>query len=257
MLNRLLLIGRLAVAGLMAVLAAGPAGAALLGRAPATTGGSDWQAYYDDVLDITWLADANHARTSGYHATGWMTWDASVAFIDTLNTGGGLLGVTGWRLPYVFDVNADGCPGLSRLDVLGVDCGYYTNLNAHRAELSTLFYDTLGNEAFYKMDGSYPNPNQGMQHPGPFVNIDPGGLYWYGQENVANTSQAWYFGMPTGGQGPRPKIDTAPAWAVVDGDPFAVVPVPAAAPLFVSALGLVGLLRRRRTWGTAPLRHLS
>ena len=28
-------------------------------RLPATSGGTDYQAYYDDVLDITWLADAN------------------------------------------------------------------------------------------------------------------------------------------------------------------------------------------------------
>lgn len=28
---------------------------------------------YDDVLNVTWLQDANYAKTSGYHATGRMT----------------------------------------------------------------------------------------------------------------------------------------------------------------------------------------
>ncbi len=235
-----------AAATVLLVLAlASPAPAALLGRAAATAGGSDWQAYYDDTLDITWLADANYAQTSGYHPTGNMTWDAAVAFIDTLNDSA-LLGLTDWRLPYVYDVNADGCPGFSRLDVLGVDCGYYTAYNEYRAELSTLFYETLGNHAFYAMDGTYPNPaGYGARNVGPFTNLQTGGLYWYGQENVVAPLQAWYFGMPTGGQGPRGKNESAPAWAVVDGDPFAVVPLPATAWLFASALGLAGVLRRR------------
>ena len=34
--------------------------AALVGRLAATPGGTDYQAYYDDVADLTWLADANH-----------------------------------------------------------------------------------------------------------------------------------------------------------------------------------------------------
>ena len=29
---------------------------------------------YDDVLDITWLQDANYAQTSGYDTDGRMTW---------------------------------------------------------------------------------------------------------------------------------------------------------------------------------------
>lgn len=50
---------------------------------------------YDDVLDITWLADANYAQTSGYDADGLMTWDQANTFITTLNYGG----IGGWRWP--------------------------------------------------------------------------------------------------------------------------------------------------------------
>jgi hypothetical protein len=44
-------------------LAAVSAQAALQGRAPATPGGTDYQAYYDTDLDITWVANANLAAT--------------------------------------------------------------------------------------------------------------------------------------------------------------------------------------------------
>ena len=32
------------------------------------------QAYYDDVLNVTWVADANLPTTSGYEPDGQMTW---------------------------------------------------------------------------------------------------------------------------------------------------------------------------------------
>jgi len=59
--------------------------AALLGRAPATPGGNDYQAYYDTDLNITWLADANYAKTSGYDPDGLMTWNEAQSWIPSLN----------------------------------------------------------------------------------------------------------------------------------------------------------------------------
>jgi len=35
---------------------------------------------YDDVLDLTWLQDANYAQTSGHDADGRMTWNNAVAW---------------------------------------------------------------------------------------------------------------------------------------------------------------------------------
>lgn len=46
------------------------ANAELLGRLPATPGGTDYQAYYDTEADLTWLADANYAQTSGFDSDG-------------------------------------------------------------------------------------------------------------------------------------------------------------------------------------------
>jgi len=81
----------------------GTADAALVSR----LGG---QAYYDDVANLTWLADANYANTSGYAAananglgfnsnnisavTGTMGWQAANAWASQLTVGG----VSGWRL---------------------------------------------------------------------------------------------------------------------------------------------------------------
>jgi hypothetical protein len=71
------------------------ANAALISRA----GG---QAYWDDVLNITWLADANYAKTSAYDVDGLMTWAASLEWIASLNAANHL-GVNVWRLPTVTD----------------------------------------------------------------------------------------------------------------------------------------------------------
>ena len=46
------------------------ADAAVVGRLAATPGGTDYQAYYDTEANLTWLADANYAQTSGYDADG-------------------------------------------------------------------------------------------------------------------------------------------------------------------------------------------
>jgi hypothetical protein len=48
------------------------------------------EAYYDTVLDITWLADANYAGTT-------MNWTTATAWAAGLDPYGS--GITGWRLP--------------------------------------------------------------------------------------------------------------------------------------------------------------
>ena len=43
---------------------------------------------YDDVLDITWLQDANYAQTSGYDADGKMSWMDANTWASNLSLGG-------------------------------------------------------------------------------------------------------------------------------------------------------------------------
>ncbi len=124
------------ITALTLILASLGAHAALLSRLSG-------QAYYDDVLDITWLADANYAQTSGHDADGLMTWSASLAWIASLNTANHL-GVSDWRLPFIVDTGTPGCDfGYS-----GTDCGYNvqtkTGATVHN-EMAHLYYVTLGN----------------------------------------------------------------------------------------------------------------
>lgn len=61
--------------------------AKFIGRLETSPGSGDFQAYYDDQLDVTWTADAN--------INGLDIWDNQVAWANSLN----IDGVTGWRLP--------------------------------------------------------------------------------------------------------------------------------------------------------------
>jgi hypothetical protein len=123
--------------------------------------------------------------------------------------------------------------------------------------MASLFYATLGNLAAYTTGGAlcttYTSPCPRWQNTGPFSNLGSSNFYWYGQETTTDSSgndyglpayYAWYFG-PSGTQRPQDKEESYyNAWAVVDGD-VQVVPVPAAAWLFGSAVGLLGWVRRK------------
>jgi len=52
---------------------------------------------YDTDLNITWLQDANFAKTSGYDTDGYMTWGNAKAWADSLV----YQGYADWRLPTI------------------------------------------------------------------------------------------------------------------------------------------------------------
>lgn len=54
---------------------------------------------YDSTQNITWLGDANWAKTSGFDADGMMNWADANAWAAGLTIGG----FTDWRLPATFD----------------------------------------------------------------------------------------------------------------------------------------------------------
>lgn len=217
--------------------------AALLGRLALTPGGTDYQAYYDTGLNITWLADANYARTSGYDADGLMTWIVAQGWIASLNTAS-FLGVNDWRLSAVSDTGAPGCVANA---FAGTDCGY--NVNLSTGEMAHMFYSTLGNTGYYNTSGiptgcSDTSPYC-LSNDGPFENLQPY-VYWSGTEYAPDTSSAWLFGFLSGGQetGNKGNVNLY-AWAVTDGDAFAAVSIPSAVTLFGSALALMGVMRRK------------
>ena len=204
---------------------------------------------YDDVLGITWLQDANYAMTSGFDVDGMITWDTAVGWVDSLvysNSGGTY---ADWRLPTVIDTGSVGCP---TNDWAGTDCGW--NVDTSTGEMASLFYDTLGNLAYYDTSGS-PQSGSGLSNTGPFTNLQSH-LYWTGTDWSPTGAFINGFGGTSGTPGSAvwaglQSIDDKThdwyAWAVRDGD-VAAVPIPAAFWLFGSALGLLGWMHRKAAY---------
>ena len=206
--------------GLISLGMASSVDAALIGRLASTPGGTDYQAYYDDVADLTWLADANYAQTSGYNTDGLMSWQAANDWAAQLTVGG----VSGWRLPTTMQPDAT-CSIQSGSESYGYNC---TN-----SELGNLFYNALGNSA-----GSLTNT-------GPFSNIQSN-VYWSATEYAAWAGGAWRLNMSNGFQVKTNKGNGYYGWAVQSGD-VSPVPVPAALWLFGSGLlGLIGIARKKK-----------
>ena len=187
-------------------------------------------AYYDTEADLTWLADANAAETS-------MNWADANAWAAGLDIDG-VAGADGWRLPDTIDVGNDGYTYTNVYQ--GVDYGY--NITTH-SELSNMFYNVLGNMAYYDTSGTF-QPGHGLSNTDPFSNLQSGG-YWSATEYAPDTSYAWCFNMSDGGQYYCSKSSKGYAWAVQSGD-VSAIPVPAAVWLFGSGLlGLIGFARRK------------
>lgn len=197
-------------------------------------------AYYDDVADLTWLADANMG--------GIMGWSEANDWAATLNVSG----VTGWRLPETVDVGNDGLTtNLESINLPGVDAGY--NITSP-SEMSNMYYNVLGNTASVDVNGfvndcAFPSsaPEYCLKNTGPFSNIQTLN-YWSSTEYAPQSGSgvAWYFDMINGYQWAGFGIQGY-AWAVQTGD-VSAVPVPAAVWLFGSGLfALAGLARHKKT----------
>jgi len=202
------------------------------------------EGYYDTVLGVTWLANAN--------ANGAMTWDVANTWAAGLDFGSG---IDNWRLPTMIDNSSDGC----NFAYTGTDCGYNVQTTSGSppypattvySEMASLFYDTLGNLAYYDTSGTGPQTDWGLSNTGPFDALQSD-VYWSGLEYAPANSAAWIFNFYYGNQDGRDKVDISYyALAVHPGDVGAAVvpaPVPAAVWLFGSGLlGLIGLGRQRR-----------
>jgi len=231
------------ITGLTLILASLGAHAALLGHLPATPGGTDFQAYYDTVLNVTWLADANLAATNTFGVdgicfddvppcfstpsgspAGAMDWYISEQWIAAMNAAN-YLGVDDWRLPSM-DLNGDGTV---------FPCEFQVEVACRDNELGYMHY----------INGV------SLAAPGPFANVAGYvgiGYYGSGTEYAIDPSRRWLqnFGIRIATSDSRnPKTEPMYEWPVRPGDIGTVVPVPAAAWLLGSALGLLGWVRSK------------
>lgn len=207
------------------------------------------EAWYDTALNITWLADANYAKTSGYDADGLMDFTTAKLWARGLN----INGITGWRLPTTIDADGpdadslgnDGCD-MTPTSYQGLDCGYNISV---LSEMAHMFYVTLGNKAYASTSGTFPQPGWGLTNTANFANVQAN-YYWSVTEYAPGTSNAWEFTFMIGSQLYQAKPNRFYAWAVRSGDvgtAVSSVPVPAAAWLFGSGLiGLLGFARCRK-----------
>lgn len=215
----------------------------LLGRAPLTAGGTDYQAYYDTDLNITWLADANLAGTETFgldyvyfFSEGNTNWTVAQRWINALN-GAEWLGLSNWRLPIVTDTGTPGCNYAN----LGTDCGW--NVDPATGELAHLFYTTLGNQSGVDTHGAN-RPclfTECWTNTGPFSNVY--GIYWYRTRDALDSGKAWIF-IDNGAQDTISTGIPQHMWPVSPGDQLAV-PLPAAGWLLAPAFNLTGWRYRR------------
>ncbi|MDB4431206.1 DUF1566 domain-containing protein [Pseudomonadales bacterium] len=205
---------------------------------------------YDDVLNITWMQDANYAQTSGYaaanasgffnygysniQADGGMGWDAANTWAAQLEYGG----FDSWGLP-----SAQLMDATNPCDANDGSCD--AGFNNVTGELAHMFYTNLGNAAGDSIlnNVSFTDAALGGGIE-TFSNVQ-GYTYWLSDQYEPKDGDAWAFGGSQGYQGSSNKDRSYYSWAVHDGDiGAAVIPIPTTAWLFGSALA--GLLVAKR-----------
>lgn len=203
---------------------------------------------YDTVLNVTWLQDANYAKTSGYDADGVMTWSQANAWANNLVYGG----FSDWRLASNNPVN--GSTWNYNFSYNG-STDYAYNITSVNSELSYMYYLNLGLHGSYTSSGT-GDPNYGVFGNGAMggqANVGlvknlQSGFYWSGTAYAADpANKAWVFVTYDGPQIGYTKNGVANAWAVRDGDVGANgVPEPAGSALAFTGLVLLGLARRHQ-----------
>ncbi|MBI4693594.1 MAG: DUF1566 domain-containing protein [Gammaproteobacteria bacterium] len=211
-------------------------------------------AYYDTVIDVTWLGNANLAAEqtfgvagivslpgaiTGKGADGTMSWDVANQWVARMNAVR-YLGSNQWRLPTMIDTGAPGCD----FSNAGTDCGWNVQTTENGivySEMASLYYDTLGNAASVSPSGAYLfSANLNI---GPFSNFSPN-WYWLGLQYSPGV--AWSFAFYIGEQDGNAKMELLNVEPVVSGDPFRSVPLPPALPSVLAALAAMYVGRQFR-----------
>ena len=138
---------------------------------------------YDNVLNVTWLQDANYAKTSGYSATGLMDWASANTWADNLIFDG----LTGWRLAANTPINGSSfIYNYSSFDGT-TDTG--SNITSPKNELAYMYYVNLGLKSRYNPTTGADQSDWGIYGNGAF----------YGQNTVGlvNNLQSYVYWLQT------------------------------------------------------------
>jgi hypothetical protein len=204
---------------------------------------------YDNVLNLTWLQDANYAKTSGYASAtgGRMDWYTATTWATNLNYNG----LTGWRLATNTPINGSSF-NYNLSNDGSTDVGY--NITSPKSELAYMYNVNLGLKDYVGTSGTnqsnygvFGNGTTGGQANVGLVHNLQSDVYWSGAEYSPGSVYAWNFRTSLGYQDANGfgKNGLFYAWAVRSGD-VAAVPAPAAIWLFGSGLmGLLGFKRRK------------
>jgi hypothetical protein len=209
---------------------------------------------YDTTLNLTWLADMNYAKTSGYvagglvyqggasgsndiYTDGTMGWDAASKWANNLVYGG----FDDWRLPTLNsgDISCDQSIDPGR----GLPRQYY-GYRCTGGELSHLFVADLGNKPVESVWTQTGDTAEQIANLALFSNVQDG--YWSGLEYAPDPREAWLFLPRDGAQSLSAKESYLFAVAVRPGDVAATVPEPQTLALVTLAFGAAMLARTRR-----------
>jgi len=197
---------------------------------------------YDDEYDLTWLADANYANTSGYNTTGSfpgqeggaMTWLESTTWANNLVINDEIYGdISGWRLPSAYNAISD-----PNGDIGPINSSGPTNVYGSELAHMTVLANSVFNVSF-----ADPSITSGL-----FSNIQST-MYWSGTSTSSENAWMTTFQGEVGFNyvyEMRDNMTSTYAWAVMSGD-IAAVPLPAASWLFGPALAwLFSITKTRR-----------
>lgn len=168
---------------MLMLMSGGHAHASLVGRDADGNPANGYEAYYDTVLDITWLADANLAYTTGVATAeqGRMSWLDTTAWIDQTVNAAGLHGVSTWRLPSYAPVDGTSYqldPSVTPTAYFDGTIDYGINNASTSSELGYMYYVNLGLLAWADTTGTATTGGYGFDSPGVTLDNEVTGGYY-------------------------------------------------------------------------------
>jgi hypothetical protein len=194
-------------------------------------------AWYDDVLDITWVADANLANTETFgdlnvREGGLMKFNSVttlIGFIAKMNQAS-YLGFNDWRAPTARPVSGVdwnfGCANNGSSDRGYAGSGGWVDPQGQIvSEMGHMYYVNLGNLGRLEPEGggtpfctgAVIQDGWGLANSGPFSNLQPED-YWTNIADPTSSSRALQFRFGEGMRDSGLKDNLKFVWPVRDGD---------------------------------------